>query len=306
MAKRNRECTLDVPPGPDFLKALEARFAESLPQALVRGSTALQQLKHVLDLSSEEWAVLRQGLLAYYFLFVETILELNGSPLVRDGDIAELQLLALTHWRNVDALFDSDALQLSSHRHRELATAASALMRGRAKDLGIEWDASPGQEYLAFYHGSEPKSLGPAPSGGEIVEAFLEEQFVKEPCGRMSFLHFVPQHAVRAVPLEMVWYKFYVSVVSLDDDLDDVLADAIAQRETPVVRFLNRLGAFRPGKAGAFHRHLLFLYDYLLRQFDLCIELALRDHRTAALLALRTLREAAERKLEESRWTQNP
>jgi hypothetical protein len=299
MSTTPRQPSLEVAPGPDFLVALETRFANALPQALVRADATLRKVQALLGLTLDEWSVLHRGILAYYLLFVETALELKGSPLTRNDEIAELQLLALLHWRSVDALLDTDSLQLSSNRHKQLAHAASELIRERAQRLGIEWTGSAGQRYRAFYAGSKGKILGASPSGTEIVEAFLEEQFIREPDGRMSFLHFTPEYVLRADASDMVWYKFYVSIISLDDDIDDLLADATARRETPVTRLLTRVGAFRPGKAAGFHRYLRFLANYLVRQIDLSIELALRDSRTAGFLTLSTIREAVSRKFEE-------
>ena len=43
----------------------------------------------------------------------------------------------------------------------------------------------------------------------------------------------MPAHVLRVKETDLAWYRFYTFVVTLDDDLDDVLADAIAGRNTP-------------------------------------------------------------------------
>jgi len=288
----------DVPPGPAFLDGLEQAIEQTAPDLLDRAHANLERIRTGVGLAAEEWDLLRRGVLAYHLLFVEPALELRGAPLVAVDDAAEMQLLSLLHWRSVDALADTDNLQLSTYRQREIAFATSTRIRERAKSAGVDWQGPPGQQFRAFYQGSEMVPLGAAPAGAEITAAFLQEQFVLEPKGRMSFLFFTPQHLLRAADDEITWYKFYVSTLSLDDDIDDLLADAVAQRQTPVVRYLTRLGVFSPGRARKLPSYIRFLSEYLIRQLELCIRLAKQMDKRAALSVLSTLERSVQCKIQ--------
>jgi len=289
----------DAPPGPDFLTSLKARFSAAAPQVLERADQTLDQVSHILSFSRDERTILNQGFLAYYLLFVETALELRGAPLLSTADSAVLQLLALIHWRSVDALHDADSLDLDSNRHRELAALASAYIRARAEGLGIDWVGGPGQHYRAFQTAvRRPRSSETLPTK-DLTETFLRDHFEHEPGTRGSFLFFIPTHVLRVIEADLAWYRFYTFVITLDDDLDDVLADAIAGRSTPTVRYLTSLGAFDPGKARRFPKYYRFLMTFLIHQLDLCMQIAIREQFKAAYINLLVLRDFTQQKLQE-------
>jgi hypothetical protein len=289
----------DGPPGPDFLISLKAHFSAEVPQALERADQTLDQVSHILSFSHDERTILNQGFLAYYLLFVETALELRGVPLLSTDDAAVLQLLALIHWRSVDALHDADSLDLDSKRHRELAAQASAYIQQRAEGLGIDWAGGPGKQYRAFQiEVRSPKPSETLPTK-DLTEAFLRDHFEHEPGTRGSFLFFMPAHVLRVKEADLAWYSFYTFVVTLDDDLDDVLADAIAGRNTPTVHYLTSLGALSPGKARTFPKYYRFLTTFLIHQLDLCMQVAIREQFKAAYINLSVLRDFTLQKLQE-------
>jgi hypothetical protein len=289
----------DAPPGPDFLASLELRFSAEAPQILARAARTLDSVSHILGLSHDETAILSQGFMAYHLLFVETALELNGAPLLSIDDAAVLQLLALIHWRNVDVLHDADRLELDVDRHRELAEHASVYVRERSERLGIDWAGWPGKQYQAFQTDVRSAKPSEALPAKDLTETFLRDHFEHEPGIRASFLFFMPRHLLRIKEADLDWYSFYTFVVTLDDDLDDALADAIAGRNTPTVRYLTSLGVFNPGRARSFPTYCRFLTTFLVHQLDLCMQLAIREQLKAAFINLAVLRDFTLQKLQE-------
>ena len=255
-------------PGPEFLPELEQRIRERSPEVVDLAEASVSKLEATLAFTAAEHACLDRGLLAYHLLYVAPVLELAGTSLVPDEEIAELQIVSIFHWRCIDALQDGDRLLVNADRHRQLALECIERFARGAIGAGLEWRGSVGREHWRFFQSVPGRELPADAPGAEIFDAFLNEVLDTDPTWRGSFLFTVPTHIACLGASKLRLYRYLVALLTLDDDLDDVLDDAISGRLTPVVRFLARSGLLRAGRAADLYRHLLILARFLRDRLD--------------------------------------
>ena len=59
-----------------------------------------------------------------------------------------------------------------------------------------------------------------------------------------------------------------MALTTLDDDLDDILADTLGRRATAMTRYYKRLGVLGPGRSSDFVRHHAVMARYVRDQLD--------------------------------------
>ena len=285
-------------PGPEVASRLHAVLKKTDPERLIHAEECVDNLSRRVGWSASDQAALREGHIFYQLTFVDPLMDMvRGGPRDSPGEreaIEAFQLTALMVWRMLDTLLDGDPLLRNAHRHSDLAHAGLTQLRSIAQELGIVWEGAIQRQFHEFarlpVHHAPPADTTP----NDLLDFLIQEHFECDTPHRGSFLLVLP-NALGLPEARLTFYTYYLGLVTLDDDLDDLFSDRLTGRSTALVRYFERSGLFESGQAIRCTRIHATFRRYAINQFRATQELAARFSPMAALL-LDSLATAAEAK----------